>query len=67
MRSPICLGLSSRSEAERSAFLLDPHKIVISTEGVAVVEKPAGKADSTTALTVKRDSIGAHLRDLWSN
>jgi len=52
---------------ERSASLLDLHKIVISTGGVAVVEKPAGKAESTADLTVKEDVIRIRLRDLWSN
>jgi len=45
------LCLSSRSVAERSAFLMTLHKSVISTEGVAEVEKPAGKCDFVRDLT----------------
>jgi len=43
------------------------HPFVISTEGVAVVEKPAGKADSNTDLTIKVDGIRTYLRDLRSH
>jgi len=36
---------------------LNSHKFVISAEGIAVVEKPAGKATSTTDFTVNTDEL----------
>ena len=52
-----CLCLSSRSVAERSVFLRILHKFVISTEGVAVVEKPAGKSEF---------DHGSHSKSRWN-